>query len=170
MQKGLRNIFTLLLVTLVISAISGCGMAENYGRLSRQDGGNRLTPEDLAQTWDRYNVYYAGYSPENPFAIIFDPREGDKILHVHRFWSPVKDEKTLREVMKWLGVRKERDPYIYRILSPKGDFYGYMYTGLSHVTIKVIATTRSLWTRSRCPRITRRERGMPPSVGERERR
>jgi hypothetical protein len=118
---------------------SGCVVTENYGKLAMQQGGSRLTPEDLAQTWDRYNVYYAGYSPENPFAMIFDPKGDDKILHVHRFWDPVKDEKTLREAMKWLGVRKERDPYIYRILSPKGDFYGYMYTGLSHVTIKVIS-------------------------------
>jgi hypothetical protein len=124
--------------------ISGCAVMDNYGRLSMQQKGDRVTPEDLAQAWDRFNVYYTGYSVENPSAIVFDPKGDERTLHMHRWWTPVKDEKTLRVVMKWLGLRKEYDPVVYRILGPKGDFYGYMYTAWTHVTIKVVSD-HTLW-------------------------
>lgn len=143
MHRGFVSRFTILLAALIIF-VSSCAVMDKYGKLSPQQESPRLTPEDLAQNWKKCNVYYTGYSPENPFAIIFEPKADNRTLHVHRWWTPVKDEKTMREVMKWLGLRKERDPVVYRIVAPNGDLYGFMYTAHAHVTIKVISDN-SLW-------------------------
>jgi hypothetical protein len=140
-MKRVKDLFRFLLSAALLMgiAVSGCSGLGQWGRLGLQpQGEGKVTPEQLAKTWKEYNVYFAGIVYDKPSALIFDPKGDGKTLQVHPWWERVEDEKTLQEILTWMGFRKDFDPVVWRILGPKGDFYGYMYTAWNHARIKSV--------------------------------
>ncbi len=139
-MNSVKHLFWFLLVA--IFAVSGCS---GYGKLRLQEQGkDKVTPEHLARNWKEYNIYFAGISYNKPSALLFDPRGDSKTLQVHPWWERVEDEGTLHEILKWMEFRKDFDPVVWRILGPKGDFFGYMYTAWNHARMKVV-DENTLW-------------------------
>jgi len=111
----------------VLLFMAGCLGLENYGTTRVADGQWANTIQNIIDHWQDYDIYYAGLSYKSPSAIMFDPKEGGKRL-ISNKWVPVTDKSVVVEIVKWLDSYVNFPPTLWKILGPKGDFYGYMYT------------------------------------------
>ena len=48
-----------------------------------------------------YRVYYAGLDIDKPGAIMFDQKNDERELALHKWWDPVKDSDELAEIIQW---------------------------------------------------------------------
>jgi len=115
----------LMLVPLFI--LAGCLGLETYGSVRAADGEHANTISNLIENWQEYHIYYAGLSYKSPSAILFNPKEGNKRV-VSKKWMPVTDQSVAVTIVKWLDSYINFPPYLSKILGPKGDFFGYVYT------------------------------------------
>ena len=124
-KQGLRSIFLLLLLSIWM--MPGCLGLEKYGSIRASGGQDPTTIQTLIENWQEYNIYYAGLSYKSPSAIIFNPKQGDKRI-VSEKWMPVTDQSVAVTIVKWLDSYINFPSYLSKILGPKGDFFGYVYT------------------------------------------
>ena len=132
------SLATILLVLFFL--MPGC--LSSFGKVRSQSGnGERMTIDDLEKNWTDYTVHYAGMSPNRSSGVMFDPKNGDKILlpGSNDRWKKIEDKKTLSEVIGWIKVQDFPDynPILYRVLGPDDQLYGYLFCGRSDVTIEV---------------------------------
>lgn len=141
-KTEIRRIFFPVLSLLFVFSFLSC--SGNYGRLVAQWGsGDKKTIRDLARTWNRYLVYYAGPSFSCPSAVMFDPKEDGRNL-VPDKWLPVKDRAQLDEIVEWLEFRPVFRPTLFTISGPDEKLYGYLYSYKTDVLIKAI-DENTLW-------------------------
>ena len=134
----------ILVMFLPFTFILGCITGNKYGRLninlSKRTG---ITIERLFEHWNDYEVYYAGVHEGVPSAIAFDPKDDDKKLTFHEWWTRVVSDKQLKaQIISLLADRPE--PYLWQILGPENGVFGYMYTPHNSVYIRVI-DQKTLW-------------------------
>ncbi|MFH1102269.1 MAG: hypothetical protein V1714_00695 [Pseudomonadota bacterium] len=114
----------------------GCSI---YGKLVYPSSkGERETIESLIHHSDDYLVYYSGYGEKNPAGILFDPKKDNKGILLSDRWTKIEDRKSMEEIQEWIGIGRYPGyyPALSKILGPDGQFYGYLFTGWSHVVIK----------------------------------
>jgi len=124
-KQGLSSI--LLLLLLCFWMMPGCLGLEKYGSIRAADGQGDSSIQNLIENWQEYHIYYAGLSYKSPSAILFNPKEGNKRV-VSKKWMPVTDQSVAVTIVKWLDSYINFPPYLSKILGPKGDFFGYVYT------------------------------------------
>lgn len=115
--------------------ISGCA---GYGKLRPLSGQDRaVSIEVLEKNWRDYAVYWTGLSVQEPSGIMFDPQSDGRSL-VNDKWKKVEDEKFLAEIISWMKINRDYPPWVWKILGPDDQFYGYMYTGWQFGLIKEV--------------------------------
>ncbi len=137
-----RYLYSAIVAIFVAFLISGCALFTGYGKLMVQRGPEKVTIQKLQENWRDYNVYYAGYhgklSTAHPSAVMFDPKNDDRTL-VGPKWTKVEDEETLSDlVSSILSHKATYPPWVWRILGPDDQSFGYLFTAWSHVPLKVI--------------------------------
>jgi hypothetical protein len=127
--------YVYLNVFLIAINIFGCAsLQKNYGKLKPlPKSESEETMQGLIDTWKDYDIYYAGFAGPYPLGIIFDPKNNDTAIVGDR-WKRIKYKDTLLEVVKWIRY----DPMLNEILGPDGQFYGYLYYSMRHVTFKMV--------------------------------
>ena len=116
----------------------GCLGLEKYGSVRVADGQYATTMQNLIENWQEYHIYYAGLSYKSPSAILFNPKKGNKRV-VSEKWVPVTDQSVAITIVKWLDSYVNYPPYLYKILGPKGHFFGYVYTSaMEQVVVREI--------------------------------
>ncbi|MCJ7595944.1 MAG: hypothetical protein MUO52_14350 [Desulfobacterales bacterium] len=140
-MKGKKFVLIGTVVLLFAFLLSGCG---GYGKLRALAGQEKaLTVEVLEKNWRDYTVYWTGLSVGEPSGIMFDPKDDDKTL-VHDKWTKVEDDETLAELISWIKMNRDYYPWLWRILGPDDQFYGYMYTGWRQAVTKAV-DAKTLW-------------------------
>lgn len=126
-------------IILLGALVVGCAGGGGYGKIRVEEAGG-MTVESLVNNSQNYNVYYAG-DGTLAVAVIFDPKSDGKTLNLGPRWVPLSDQDSLKEM---IGLMKQRPgssgflPRLWAIVSPDGSRYGYAYTVLSDMVIKVI--------------------------------
>ncbi len=133
-----KKIFFSIVAITLLFLISGCVIG-NYGRITREyaaDSG--LTLQVLKGNWQDYDVSYAGMAKDNPRGILFDPKKDDRKLRGDR-WVELLDEEEISTVILWIENNDPKlRPYLYRLIGPDQQVYGYVYTATNHVVSKAI--------------------------------
>lgn len=135
----------LCLIFIGIVIAYGCSLISGYGKLRQQnkkvDG---ITIQHLQDTWEEYNIYYAGYygslSIKHPSAIVFDLRNDDRKLGGDK-WTIVSDKQTLLELIDSIQRQESLEglnPDLWKIYGPDEKFYGYFYSAWRHLVVKVV--------------------------------
>lgn len=139
--RTLRTGVSLLCICVVIAGCVGLG---NYGTLRLAAGSWESTVQALMDNWQDYDIYYAGLAYDNPSAIMFDPKTGGRRL-ISDKWVPVTEKSVLITIIDWLNANPNYPPTLWKILGPKGDFFGYMYApAVEQVVVKEV-DEKTLW-------------------------
>ncbi len=121
---------------LIIALVMGC--SRDYGTIRKQSGAeNKMTLAELKQNWDEYTVYKSYRWATIPAAIMFDPKDNDKML-VGDSWYLIQDQETLAQ-----SIREIQEQYDYAgvaiIEGPDNQVFGYMYyPDFLQVTVRMI--------------------------------
>lgn len=134
-RNRLMPFFGISLMVLLLTA--GCLTFPGYGRITAPEGG--VTIEDLVRDQGAFHVTYVGVRPERPLGVMFDPKDDEYSLTGKR-WKPVQEEGALKEILMWLEATDTIPPMprLWRIIGPKGGFYGYLYTGNDPVVMRSV--------------------------------
>ncbi len=126
-------------VCLMIGAmlLGGCAGYGGLEAVSRSD--QEMTIENLVARQGEYDVYYSGYDLGNASGILFDPKNDFKRLAPSDRWHPVYGMSAVAELVSWIQIQDSPGYYpgLHRIRGPKGEFYGYLYSGWSELVTKV---------------------------------
>ena len=132
MNRKFHKVCFLFMVLAIISLLYGCA---NYGKV--RPAGHEVRIETLSKNWLDYDVYWTGISKGEPTGILFDPKGHDKNL-IGDIWYKVEDEESLSSLVSWIEVNREFYPFMWKILGPDGEFYGYLYSGSRRTIAKAI--------------------------------
>lgn len=129
--------YSTIILTLLLFAF-GCAMG-HYGRITREYASTSgLSIETLKENWQDYDVYYAGIAEDNPRGIMFDPKSDDRKLTGDR-WVRLEDKERVSRVILWLeNMGPELRPYLFRIIGPDQQVYGYIYTQTNNVVSRAV--------------------------------
>ncbi len=102
----------------------GCsGNNANLKNLSQ--GESRAIQQELLDNWSGYDISY------NDVVIVFDPRDDDKKILVYNFWSTIKDQESMTQLVN--GTNKPPNRRInlvwgepIREIWVHDQFYGYV--------------------------------------------
>jgi len=128
---------TIALVSMLWS-ISGCS---NHGYISRVRGEKDNLLANLVDGSDQYVVHYHGNSQKLVSGILFDPKDDGKSIRPEGvLWHEVSDRETMALVISKIqqGDHPNYFPLVYHIKGPKGDLYGYLFTGWSYMVVKAV--------------------------------
>ena len=128
-----KNVALWAMVLVVAALLYGCA---NYGTL-RPTAAQDVTIDSLAKNWQNYSVYWTGLDIGEPTGIMFDPKTDDKALTGER-WYRVESEESLSKMIMWLKFNKDYYPFLWRMVGPDGQSYGYVYTGYTHFAMKLV--------------------------------
>lgn len=123
-----------LLLLLPLFFMTGCLGLGNYGTVRVADGKWGNTIQHLIENWQDYDIYYAGLSYKSPSAIMFDPKQGGRRL-ISDKWVPVTEQSVVKTIVEWLDSYVNFPPTLWKILGPKGDFFGYVYTSAVELVV-----------------------------------
>lgn len=124
-MKLKKRLFYIASLFLTLCFMGGC--LGNYGTLRVASGKWGATIKEIEENWQDYDIYYAGLSYKSPSAIMFDPKQDGKSL-IGIKWVPVTERSVLLTIVEWLDSYTNFPPTLWKILGPKGEFFGYMYT------------------------------------------
>jgi hypothetical protein len=136
-KKGDENMNTrcafgaILLVAAVL--VYGCA---NYGTL-KQTPAQDVTIDTLTKDWMNYTVSMTGIDIGEPTGIFFDPKTDGKTVrgdHLYR----VESEESLSKMVRWLKFNELYYPFLWKMVGPDGQFYGYIYTGYTRFAMKMV--------------------------------
>lgn len=126
-------------VAFVLLAAWVAGCAGGYGKVRVEDKGG-MTVETLVSNRQNYEIYYAG-DGNMAIAVLFDPKTDGKTLQMGPRWDRMPDQSTLDKMVGYLKQQAPRGVYstrLWTILGPDGSTYGYVYTVLTELVIRVI--------------------------------
>jgi hypothetical protein len=133
-----RKHCALTVIILLVALVLGCAAAGGYGRIRPDESG--MTIQTLLNNWQDYNVYYAG-DGKVAVAVVFDPKNDGKTLNMGPRWDRVTDQNSLNAMVGLLSQRPGAGGLITKlwvIVAPDGSTYGYAYSMVSYMVIKVI--------------------------------
>jgi len=93
---------------------------------------SRTTIAQLAENWADYDIHYSGRAGTVAGAqgILFDPKNDNKVLMPEGAWKKVEDKETLQHLMKWTASPSSQIGRLMKVLSPDGQFFGYLYLNI----------------------------------------
>ncbi len=124
-------------VLLIVGLLAGC--AGSYGKMRVEDKGGMMV-ETLLGNWQNYELHYAG-DGNQAVAVVFDPKTDGKSLKMGPRWERVPDVNTLNKMVGYLKQQPPRGVYgpkLWTIQGPDGSAYGYVYTVLTELVIRVL--------------------------------
>jgi hypothetical protein len=133
MKKYLTG--AVLLVGFVVM-LSGCAGQGTY-RVVPAVSGN-VTIQTLLKNWQDYDVYFAGLDVGNPSAVMFHPKNADRVVKVDR-WYKVESQKLLADLID--SIQRQTGfyyPKLLEIRGPQGHLYAFMFTAWDVVLTKMI--------------------------------
>lgn len=126
-----KKYICLALILLSALLLPGCSY---YGRLREQPEQElNATIRELADRWADYSIYY--WHPRWPHFIVFDPKGDDKVLKIEG-WAAVSNKSDLSSIIKY--VKRHRGVRFFKVLGPKGKFFGFLFGAPQHLAVKVI--------------------------------
>ena len=130
-----KNVAFGAIVLIASILISGCA---NYGTIT-STAAQDVTIDTLAKDWMNYTVYFTGLDTGEPTGIIFDPKmDGKALTGAGDRWYKVESQESLSKMIMWLKFNMQYYPYVWRVVGPDRQFYGYVYTGYTHFVMKVV--------------------------------
>ena len=138
-KRGLTK--SIFVIAVFLGLMAGCAMLKDYGTLKPAMG--KMTIDDLVENWQNYSVYYAGLAVDNPSAVMFDTKIDGRRITSDK-WVPVTEKSVVASLVKWLNANINYPSDLWKILGPKGKFFGYMYTYWDSVEIKGI-DDKTIW-------------------------
>lgn len=128
----------------ILFLMHGCVSMNQYGSIiPARSKGDVVAIEEIIKEWQNFNIYYADVNPAYPSAILIDPKWDERHLTNAR-WIAVKEKDELTELVKWIDLNINFPPDLSAVLGPDKQVFGYMYTGWTHVLIKVV-DDKTLW-------------------------
>ena len=129
-----KNALIMAIGVLLALSVSGCA---GHGKLVPESvSGNQMTVATLEKDWREYNVYAAPMSA----AIIFAPRAHKKTLEVTGEWTTVTDKGKMVSIVNDIESQPDMGlyrPALWRIMGPKGGFYGYIFTAWDREHVEI---------------------------------
>jgi len=120
---------------ILVAAVLVYGCA-NYGTL-KPTAAQDVTIDALTKDWMNYTVSLTGIDTGEPTGIFFDAKTGGKAItgdHLYR----VDSQESLSKMVMWLKFNDLYYPYVWKMVGPDGQFYGYVYTGYPHFAMKMV--------------------------------
>jgi hypothetical protein len=129
-------------VVLVLAALvlTGHGCASYSGSRSQMVHGNRITVQGLVKDWQDYTVYFTGHGRGHPSAVLFKPKDDDRVVIADRWWKVEKYE-ILTDLVDSIQRQTPISFYYPRLLElvgPDNHRYGYVFTSWDHVVVRLI--------------------------------
>ena len=131
-MKFKKRLFHIASLFMTLCFMTGC--LGNYGTLRVASGKWGATIKEIEENWQDYDIYYAGLSYKSPSAVMFDPKQDGKRL-IGIKWMPVTERSVLLTIVEWLDADANYPPTLWKILGPKGEFFGYMYTSATQQVV-----------------------------------
>ena len=136
-MKLRKRLFSMASLFMALCFMTGC--LGKYGTLRVASGKWGATIKEIEDNWQDYDIYYAGLSYKSPSAIMFDPKEDGRRL-ISDKWMPVTEQSVVKTIVEWLDSYVNFPPTLWKILGPKGEFYGYVYTSaVERVVVREIS-------------------------------
>ena len=130
-----KNVAFGAIVLIASVLISGCA---NYGTIAPTPAQD-VTIDSLTQNWMDYTVSFTGLDTGEPTAIMFDPKSDGKALTGEGDrWYNVESQEALSKMVMWLKFNTQYYPYVWKVVGPDGQFYGYVYTGYTRFAMKAV--------------------------------
>jgi hypothetical protein len=133
MKKYLTGALLLMGFLVLFSGCSGQGV---YRVLPPVSG--NVTIQTLLEHWQDYDVYFAGLDVGVPSAVMFHPKNDDRLITVDR-WSKVESRKLLADLID--SIQRQTGfyyPKLLEIRGPDGHLYGFIFTAWDVVLTKMI--------------------------------
>jgi hypothetical protein len=90
MVKTKRLFGAVLVMAGLVLIVYGYG---SYGNVrSQMDYGNRITVQGMVKDWQDYTIYFTGHGRGHPSAVLFEPKEGNRVIIPDRWWKVKKYE------------------------------------------------------------------------------
>jgi len=140
MSNQKKVVVSLMLLGFVMSMF-GCVAAKDSAQITPQLKAKEWKPKvrEMANNMGDYDIYAAGQSKGQPWAIVFHPKDNaKKLTGTPDRWHKIEDKKVLDDVIGWMEARTAV-PRLLSILGPEPgrDFYAYVYTPLAQITTRV---------------------------------
>jgi hypothetical protein len=149
MNLSLKKRTMFLVGVALFFFISGCSSIQKPGRISIQNHEEKVNIDYLMENWLDFHVYYYGYSPQDPWAVLFDPKTDGKTIDAGQ-WYRVTDREQLEVLYTWMGSRGQMFVKLYKVLGPDNRVYGYMCSKRRDVNIRAV-DANTLWVDSLSP-------------------
>jgi hypothetical protein len=136
MRKNLVLPWAVLLIGLLAS---GCALSQ-YGNIRLPDKSDAVTVRTLQESWQDYEVHYAGSHAGHPSAVMFDRKDDGRVITTER-WSRVERKESLDRLIYSIEIQLPIAgfyPRLWKILGPDGHLYGYMFTAWDHAVIREV--------------------------------
>jgi hypothetical protein len=135
MKKHFGAVLVLAGLTLV-----AYGCASYGGARSQRVYGNRITVQGLVKDWQDYTVYFTGHGRGHPSAVLFKPKDDDRVVIADRWWKVEKYE-ILTDLVD--SIQRQTPisfyyPRLLELLGPDNHRYGYVFTSWDHVVVRLI--------------------------------
>jgi hypothetical protein len=119
-------------IAVLAFLVTACGCS-NYGVL--RPAGNEMTIETLVNNWKDYEVSWTGLFLGEPTALMFDAKGDNKKLG-GEIWYKGESKEALLAFVSSMQANQLFYPFLWRILGPDGQFYGYLYSGWRRGVVK----------------------------------
>lgn len=139
-----KCLYFYLFAVLLTGLTLGCSTTTQYGKLGYpQTEEPKMTLDQLLKDWQDYNIYYSGVWEGHIYGVMFDPKNDDRELVGHEWWSPVETQEDLWQMVRLINVYT-MEPQLWKIMSPDDQLHGYLYT-LRHPVIVKVIDDQTLW-------------------------
>jgi hypothetical protein len=135
MKKPFGAVFV---VAGLVLTLYGCA---SYGYVrSQMVYGNRITVQSLVKEWQHYTIYFAGNGRGHPSAVLFKPKNDDRVIIADRWWKVEKYEiltDLVDSIQRQIPIAYYY-PRLLELLGPDNHRYGYVFTSWDHVVAKLV--------------------------------
>ena len=147
-MKGTQKRISMIVTGMVLLFfIAGCvSKKDERGRsVAQPRKAAQVTIQQLQDDFAKYKVYYAGIKPVEAIGVLFCPKDSDRTLTPDRWWTPVKDQEYLANIVSWMEIKWQvHIPIVQDIMGPNSQLFGYIYTFNINTKLKVLSENEIL--------------------------
>jgi hypothetical protein len=133
-----KYLISSLAVLTALIFIFGCAPRATVKPESPSRDQQRATFQKLVQNSDKYFVYSFEWN-QKPAALIFDPKDDDKVIRVSEQWKRIADGAELQKAIdRSQFLRIHLLPALYTISGPDGNVWAYLGSYATKVNVKPI--------------------------------
>jgi len=136
--KMKKRFGAVLVAAGLVLAVYGCA---SYGNVrSQMVHGNRITVQGLVKDWQAYTIYFTGHGRGHPSAVLFEPKDDDRVIIADRWWK-VEQYEILTDLVDSIQRQLPIGYYYPRLLElvgPENHRFAYVFTSWDHVALKLV--------------------------------